>query len=433
MTKNGKASRSSTEVTAMHDAAIRSISTYDARFPLPPGTGTDSVHTNSEYSFAVTSLTGENGLRGTGIALTLGNGNKLVCDAIEMLAKPLAGAAIEELMADFGRVSRKLADDPSLRWLGPHKGVVHLALASITNACFDFWAKSRCKPLWKLLLELAPIEVVRLLDLSYLEEVLSEPDALSLLENQVASRSQRIPILQSGYPGYDTSVGWMAYDDKKVRDLTQRALDSGFKAFKLKVGSNDEYRDLRRAAVLRECIGESGDLMFDANQRWSLPVAIRMSRELAVFRPLWIEEPTHPDDVHAHAVLAREIAPIKIAAGEHIPNRVLFKNFMQASALHYVQADCTRLAGVSEFLTVSLLAKKFSLPVVPHVGDMGQLHQHLVLFNHVALGHEVSFLEHIPHLRSHFVFAATVVDGRYKTPDEPGASTDLNLSPSGIQ
>jgi L-fuconate dehydratase len=433
MTKNGKASRSSTEVTAMHDAAIRSISTYDARFPLPPGTGTDSVHTNSEYSFAVTSLTGENGLRGTGIALTLGNGNKLVCDAIEMLAKPLAGAAIEELMADFGRVSRKLADDPSLRWLGPHKGVVHLALASITNACFDFWAKSRCKPLWKLLLELAPIEVVRLLDLSYLEEVLSEPDALSLLENQVASRSQRIPILQSGYPGYDTSVGWMAYDDKKVRDLTQRALDSGFKAFKLKVGSNDEYRDLRRAAVLRECIGESGDLMFDANQRWSLPVAIRMSRELAVFRPLWIEEPTHPDDVHAHAVLAREIAPIKIAAGEHIPNRVLFKNFMQASALHYVQADCTRLAGVSEFLTVSLLAKKFSLPVVPHVGDMGQLHQHLVLFNHVALGHEVSFLEHIPHLRSHFVFAATVVDGRYKTPDEPGASTDLNLPPSGIQ
>jgi L-fuconate dehydratase len=433
MTKNGKASRLSAEVTAMHDAAIRSISTYDARFPLPSGTGTDSVHTNSEYSFAVTSLTGENGLRGTGIALTLGNGNKLVCDAIEMLAKPLAGAAIEELMANFGRVSRKLADDPSLRWLGPHKGIVHLALASITNACFDFWAKSRCKPLWKLLLELTPVEVVRLLDLSYLEEVLSEPDALSLLENQVASRSQRIPILQSGYPGYDTSVGWMAYDDKKVRDLTQRALDSGFKAFKLKVGSNDEYRDLRRAAVLRECIGESGDLMFDANQRWSLPVAIRMSRELAVYRPLWIEEPTHPDDVHAHAVLAREIAPIKIAAGEHIPNRVLFKNFMQASALHYVQADCTRLAGVSEFLAVSLLAKKFSLPVVPHVGDMGQLHQHLVFFNHVALGHELSFLEHIPHLRSHFVYAATVVDGRYKTPDEPGASCDLNLPLSSIQ
>ncbi len=415
----------------MPDASIRSVSTYDARFPLPPGAGTDSVHTNSEYSFAVTSLAGENGLRGTGIALTLGNGNKLVCEAIEMLAKPLAGTAIEALMADFGRVSRKLADDPSLRWLGPHKGVVHLALASITNACFDFWAKSRGKPLWKLLLDLTPSEVVRLLDLSYLEEVLNEQDALEMLQGQQASRSQRMPILQSGYPGYDTSVGWMAYDDQKVRDLTQRALESGFRAFKLKVGSDDERRDLRRAAALRESIGESGALMFDANQRWNLPVAIRMSRALAVYQPSWIEEPTHPDDVHAHAVLAREIAPIKIAAGEHIPNRVVFKNFMQASALHYVQADCTRLAGVSEFLTVSFLAKKFSLPIVPHVGDMGQVHQHLVLFNHIALGHELSFLEHIPHLRSHFVFPASVADGCYKTPQEPGASSDLKLSLGG--
>ncbi len=415
----------------MPDASIRSVSTYDARFPLPPGAGTDSVHTNSEYSFAVTSLAGENGLRGTGIALTLGNGNKLVCEAIEMLAKPLAGTAIEALMADFGRVSRKLADDPSLRWLGPHKGVVHLALASITNACFDFWAKSRGKPLWKLLLDLTPSEVVRLLDLSYLEEVLNEEDALEMLQGQQASRSQRMPILQSGYPGYDTSVGWMAYDDQKVRDLTQRALESGFRAFKLKVGSDDERRDLRRAAALRESIGESGALMFDANQRWNLPVAIRMSRALAVYQPSWIEEPTHPDDVHAHAVLAREIAPIKIAAGEHIPNRVVFKNFMQASALHYVQADCTRLAGVSEFLTVSFLAKKFSLPIVPHVGDMGQVHQHLVLFNHIALGHELSFLEHIPHLRSHFVFPASVADGCYKTPQEPGASSDLKLSLGG--
>ena len=412
----------------MPDSTIRSISTCDARFPLPPGAGTDSVHTNSEYSFAVTLLTGEDGLRGTGIVLTLGEGNRLVCEAIELLARPLAGIAIEELMSNFGRVSRKLADDPSLRWLGPHKGVVHLALASITNACFDLWAKSRGKPLWKLLLDLTPEEVVRLLDLSYLEEVLSEQDALELLLSQLTSRSSRIPILQTGYPGYDTSVGWMAYNDQKVRDLTARALDLGFKAFKLKVGSDDGRRDLRRAAVLRECIGESGTLMFDANQRWSLPLAIRMSRDLMVYRPSWIEEPTHPDDVHGHAVLAREIAPVKIAAGEHIPNRVVFKNFFQSGALHYVQADCTRLAGVSEFLTVSLLAKKFLLPVVPHVGDMGQLHQHLVLFNHIALAHEVLFLEHIPHLRSHFVSPALVADGCYKTPQEPGASCDLKLT-----
>ena len=415
----------------MPEAVIHSVSTYDARFPLPPGAGTDSIHTNSEYSFAVTYLSGENGLSGTGIALTLGNGNKLVCEAIELLAKPLAGIAIEELMADFGRVSRKLADDPSLRWLGPHKGVVHLALASITNACFDFWAKSRGKPLWKLLLDLPPDEVVRLLDLSYLDEVLTETDAVELLQCQLATRNTRMSILESGYPGYDTSVGWMGYDDQKVRDLTRRAMDSGFKAFKLKVGSNDQDRDLRRAAMLRECIGDSGTLMFDANQRWSLPVAMRMSRELARYKPTWIEEPTHPDDVHGHARLAREIAPIKIAAGEHIPNRVAFKNFFQASAIHYVQADCTRLAGVSEFLTVSLLAKKFRLPVVPHVGDMGQLHQHLVLFNHVGLGQEPLFLEHIPHLRDHFVYPASVADGCYKTPQQPGASCDLKLSLAG--
>ena len=415
----------------MPDTAIHSVSAYDARFPLPPGAGTDSLHTNSEYSFAVTHLSGENGLRGTGLALTLGKGNKLVCEAIEMLAKPLAGTAIEELMADFGRISRKLADDPSLRWLGPHKGVVHLALASITNACFDFWAKSRGKPLWKLLLDLAPDELVRVLDLSYLDEILSERDALELLQSQLASRDARTPILNSGYPGYDTSVGWMGYDDQKVRELTRRAMDSGFNAFKLKVGSDDQDRDLRRAAMLRECVGDSGVLMFDANQRWSLPVAIRMSRKLAVYQPYWIEEPTHPDDIHGHAVLAHEIAPFKVAAGEHIPNRVAFKNFMQASAIHYVQADCTRLAGVSEFLTVSLLAKKFRLPVVPHVGDMGQLHQHLVLFNHIALGHDPLFLEHIPHLRNHFVYPASIANGCYETPQQPGASCDLKLSSAG--
>src|SRR5258708_5458269 len=349
----------------MPDSTISSVSTCDARFPLPPGAGTDSVHTNSEYSFAVTLLGGHDGLQGTGIVLTLGEGNRLVCEAIELLAKPLAGAAIEELMADFGRVSRKLADDPSLRWLGPHKGVVHLALASITNACFDFWAKSRGKPLWKLLLDLTPSEVVRLLDLSYVEEVLSEQDVLEMLQAQQATRGLRTPILQSGYPGYDTSVGWMAYDDQKVRDLTQRALDSGFRAFKLKVGSDDERRDLRRAEALRESIGESGALMFDANQRWNLPVAIRMSRALAVYRPSWIEEPTHPDDVHAHAVLAREIAPIKIAAGEHISNPGVFKNFIQASAPHSLQAHCTRRARLTRVFTGCALCKQLSLSTLP--------------------------------------------------------------------
>ena len=412
----------------MKDYAIESIATRDARFPLPPGAGVDAIHSNPEYCFAVTLLRSREGLCGTGIALTLGEGNRLVCDAIELLAKPLSKMPIEEVMADFGRISRDLANHPSLRWLGPHKGVVHLALASITNACFDLWAKSRRVPLWKLLIDLTPERVVGLLDLSYLDEILDEEEALNVITANLACRPERKAILEKGYPGYDTSVGWIAYDDDKVRELTARAIDKGFSAFKLKVGSAEHQRDLRRAAMLRECIGNCRSLMFDANQSWGLPTALAMCRQLATFQPLWIEEPTHPDDIGAHVRLAEEIAPVRIAAGEHIPNRILFKNFMQAGALHYVQADCTRLGGVSEFLTVSLLAKKFGLPVVPHVGDMGQLHQHLVLFNHVALGHEVVFLEHIPHLRQEFVYPALVKDGHYRTPQEPGLSCDLKLA-----
>ena len=413
----------------MPSCTIQSVTTIDARFPLPAGAGTDSVHTNSEYCMAVTSLTTGHKISGSGIALTLGDGNRLVCDAIELLAKSLVGKEINEVMANFGAFSRQLADDPSLRWLGPHKGVVHLALASLTNACFDLWAKSREVPLWKLLLDLTPEEIVATLDLSYVEDALSEDQALAILRASMVTRSLREPILLSGYPGYDTSVGWMAYDDSEVRELTTRALDRGFRAFKLKVGSADESRDLRRAAMLREIVGDAGILMFDANQRWNLPEARRMCRELVHFKPLWIEEPTHPDDIHAHAELSREIAPVQLAAGEHIPNRILFKNFFHYGGVHFVQADCTRLAGVSEFLTVSLMAKKFCLPIVPHVGDMGQLHQHLVLFNHIALDHEVVFLEHIPHLRKHFVFPTNVSGGFYRTPQEPGASTDMILKP----
>lgn len=411
----------------MPNCLIESVSTRDARYALPPGAGTDSVHINSEYCLAVTLLKSSRGLGGTGIALTLGEGNRLVCEAIDLLACPLVGMEIEELMADFGTMSRRLADDPSLRWLGPHKGVVHLALASITNACFDLWAKSRGVPLWKLLLDLSPEQVIALLDLSYVEDVVTRADAIAILHANACTRPTRELILRSGYPGYDTSVGWMAYDNHKIREMLDKAISQGFRAFKLKVGSKDERRDLRRAAILRERVGDEGIVMFDANQHWNLPDAIRVGRELGKFKPLWLEEPTHPDDLHAHVVLTRELAPVKIATGEHIPNRIVFKNFMQCNAMHFVQADCTRLAGISEFLTVSLLAKKFGLPIVPHVGDMGQIHQHLVFFNHIAMGHDVVFLEYIPHLRQHFAFPANVDDGSYQTPSEPGASCDLKM------
>jgi len=409
----------------MKPAAITRVEAQDRRFPLHGGAGSDAIHTGTEYAFAVTKLHTECGLTGCGITLTLGNGNRVVCDIIEQLAATLAGREIEELMAEFAAVSRHLADDPALRWLGPHKGAVHLALASLVNACFDLWAKARGLPLWRLLLDLTPAQVVALLDLSYVEDVLSAQDALGILNLHLADRNTREGILRSGYPGYDTSVGWFQYEDERVRENARIALAAGFRAFKLKVGSRDGDRDLRRAAMLREIAGPDCRLMFDANQQWNLREAERMCHALAAVDPYWIEEPTHPDDVAAHRTLAAGIAPVRLALGEHVPNRVIFKNYMQAGAVHFVQADCTRLAGIAEFLTVSLMARKFGLPVVPHVGDMGQIHQHLVLFNHIAMGHEAVFLEHIPHLRDHFVDPASIAGGVYRTPEAPGLSCDL--------
>ncbi len=407
------------------ETVIQSVGSYDARYPLPAGAGSDSVHSNPVYCLAVTRLNTNHALTGTGMVLTLGEGNRIVCETIELLAPALVGKEIESLMAGFGAFSRSLADHPQLRWLGPHKGAVHLALASITNACFDLWAKARGVPLWRLLLDLTPEQVVSLLDLSYLEDVLTPAEALALLQKPMATRAEREHVLKSGYPGYDTSVGWFGYDDEQVRDNVRRALDDGFNAFKLKVGSRDPERDIRRAFMLRELVGDQCLVMLDANQQWTLPRALELCHALRDISPYWVEEPTHPDDIGAHRKLAQAISPIRLALGEHVPNRVMFKNFMEAGAVHFVQVDCTRVAGVSEFLGVTLLAKKFNLPVVPHVGDMGQIHQHLVLFNHIAVEQPVIFLEYIPHLREHFVHPARVEGGFYKTPEIPGLSSDL--------
>ncbi len=404
---------------------ITKVTTRDARFPLKDGAGSDAVHSSGFYAYPVALLHSDDGHVGVGIALTLGDGNDMICDLIERLAGGLVGLELEELMATFGGRLREIADHPEYRWLGPHKGAVHLALASLTNALFDLWAKSRGLPLWRLLLELSPEAVVALLDLSYLEDALTKDDCLAILTSHEASRGEREGILTTGYPGYDTSVGWFSYSDEKIRENIQRAMDAGFTAMKLKVGSRDPERDIRRAHLVREAAGASATVMLDCNQQWTLPQALERGARLAEVNPYWLEEPTHPDDVLGHATLARELAPTKIACGEHVPNRVLFKNFMQAGAMHFVQADCTRLAGVSEFITVSLLARKFGLPVVPHVGDMGQIHQHLVLFNHIALGHEALLLEHIPHLRPYFVHPAVVEGGVYRIPQEAGSSSDL--------
>jgi L-fuconate dehydratase len=409
----------------MKRLTITQVSAEDRRFPLHGGAGSDAVHSGAEYAFAITRLLTGTNEAGCGITLTLGDGNRLVCEAIQELGRNLEGREIEELMLNFGSVSRRLSDDPALRWLGPHKGVVHLALASLVNACFDLWAKERGVPLWRLLLDLTPEQLVKLLDLSYLEDDLTYEEALTIIRDHLPTRAKRESILRRGYPGYDTSVGWFQYDDDDIRDNVRRALATGFRAFKLKVGSKEEDRDLRRAAMLREIAGPECKLMFDANQQWSFRQASRMCQALATIDPFWVEEPTHPDDLQAHRRLVRQVKPVRIALGEHVPNRIVFKNFIQAHAMHFVQADCTRLAGISEFLTVSLLARKHGIPIVPHVGDMGQIHQHLVLFNHIGLGHKSVFLEHIPHLREYFLNPACVEEGVYRTPQEPGISCDL--------
>ena len=409
----------------MKISVIQRVEAKDVRFPLPSAAGTDAIHSGSEYAYAVTVLHDDLGRQGCGITLTLGKGNQLVCEAILLLAESLKGLAIEELMAGFGATFHKLADHPQLRWLGPHKGVVHLALASITNACFDLWAKARGVPLWRLLLDLSPEQIVALMDFSYLEEVLTPREALSIINDDLPNRAKRESVLREGYPGYDTSVGWFQYEDAKIKDGALRALQQGFRAFKLKVGSTDGERDVRRAFLLRDALGPEVRIMLDVNQQWTLPRALEMCSALRPMSPYWIEEPTHPDDVSAHKTLADAISPVPVALGEHVPNRIVFKNFMQARAVQLVQVDCTRVGGVSEFLTVSLLARKFGLPVVPHVGDMGQIHQHLVIFNHVALGHEKLFLEYIPHLKDHFVHPAVVSEGVYRCPQEPGCSCDL--------
>ncbi len=333
---------------------IQKIEMRDARFPLEKGAGSDAIHRDPVYSYAVTNLIDDAGITGTGFAFTLGEGNDLVCKAAQFYAQKLIGKDIEELMAGFGQVFYQLSNEQQFRWLGPHKGVVHLALASVTNACYDLWAKKRGLPLWKLLIDLSPEQILNTLDLSYLEDELTREQALTLLHSQENGKNVRKTILEKGYPGYDTSVGWFNYDDEKVRANCRKAISEGFTAMKLKVGSADPQRDLRRANIVREEAGDDCKVMLDANQQWTLPQALSVCKALQSMTPYWIEEPTHPDDILAHKTLADAIAPVKLALGEHVPNRIVFKNYLQTGCAGFIQVDAVRVGGVSEFIAVSL-------------------------------------------------------------------------------
>jgi L-fuconate dehydratase len=404
---------------------INSIEIRDARYPLGKGAGSDAIHRDPIYSYAVVNLKDDNGIVGSGFAFTLGEGNDLVCKAAHFYASQLKGKDIEELMANFGDTYKAFANEQQFRWLGPQKGIVHLALAAVTNACWDLWAKKRGVPLWKLLIDLSAENLVDTIDLSYLEDELTREQAIELLLKNKRTQSSRTSIVDVGYPGYDTSIGWFNYPDEQVKTNVKRAIEKGFTAMKLKVGSKDPNNDIRRANMVREVAGDDIKIMLDANQQWNLPEALSICAELSKMNPYWIEEPTHPDDVLAHKILAERIAPVKLALGEHVPNAIIFKNYLQVRCAGFIQVDAVRVGGVSEFLAVSLLCRKFDVPVVPHVGDMGQLHQHLVLFNHIALGHEALFLEHIPHLKQKFVNPVQLENGYYLTPQNIGSSCDL--------
>ncbi len=403
---------------------ITSAYSDDTRFNLKDGVGSDAVHTSPIYAYAVCRLKTDSPLEGIGLAFTLGAGNNLVCEAIDYLVKHIVGKEINELMSNFGETYKMMVDDPNFRWLGPHKGVTHLAVAAVVNACFDLWAKTHDVPLWKLLIELTPEELTNTLDFSYYEEVLTKTEAIAILNKQEQGKGEREKILKLGYPGYDTSIGWFNYTDEQVAENIKRAMDKGFSAFKLKVGSKEPGRDMRRARLLRKIAGDRATIMFDANQQWNLPEAISLCEKLQKLDPFWIEEPTHPDDITAHVELVKKVN-IKLALGEHLPNKVMFKNFLQSGCMSFNQVDAVRVGGVSEFILISLLSKKFGVPVVPHVGDMGQIHQHLVLFNHISVAHPALFLEHIPHLRQYFKHPVRIIDARYQVPEEPGMSSDL--------
>jgi L-fuconate dehydratase len=404
---------------------ITAIRTIDTRFPLGPGAGSDAIHRDPIYSYAVTELQDDSGLTGTGLAFTLGAGNDLVCQAADFLAQSLQGRDIEDLMADFGNWQRSVSNEQQFRWLGPHKGVVQLALASVTNACWDLWAKKRGLPLWKLLLEMSPKELVATLDLSYLEDVLTQDQAIGILHAATPTRIGREGILKTGYPGYDTSIGWFNYSDEQVKENVQKSVQNGFTAMKLKVGDVDMNKDLRRAAIVREGAGDTATIMVDCNQQWSMPRALEFGERAKGLNLYWIEEPTHPDDILGHATLAKAYGRTLVAAGEHVPNRIIFKNYFQAGAMGVCQVDAVRVAGVSEFLAISLMARSYGIPVVPHVGDMGQIHQHLVLYNHIGMGHEALMLEQIPHLQGKFKHPCMVEGGVYRIPEEAGMTSDL--------
>ena len=413
---------------------ITGVDVFDVRFPTSlTADGSDAMNKDGDYSAAYVVLrTDEKGVEGYGFTFTIGRGNDICAFTAEQRAAPLIGRDVDEIVGDLGGIYRELKSDSQLRWLGPEKGVEHLAMAAVMNAVWDLAARRANKPLWRLLTDMTPEQLVDTADLKYLSDAITREEAIEMLTELASSKEQRIAELtETGYPCYTTSAGWLGYSDEKLRRLCQESVDAGYRHIKLKVGANLED-DIRRCGIAREVIGADAKLMIDANQVWDVQEAIDWVKALAQFDPLWIEEPTSPDDVLGHAAIRKAVAPIGVATGEHGMNRVLFKQMFQAGAIDYCQLDSARLAGPNEIIAVYLMAKKFGVPVCPHAGGVGlcELVQHLSIFDYVAVSGtlENRVTEFVDHLHEHFVDPCIVENGAYRVPMAPGYSAQMHES-----
>ncbi|MFE6550148.1 L-fuconate dehydratase [Streptomyces sp. NPDC057746] len=413
-------------------ARITAVDTFDIRFPTSRELdGSDAMNPDPDYSAAYLVLRTDaaDGLEGHGFTFTIGRGNEVQVAAIEALRGHVVGRDVDELCADPGALFHTLIADSQLRWLGPEKGVMHMAIGAVVNAVWDMAATRAGKPLWRLLAEAEPEWLVRQIDFRYITDALTPEEALDLLRRGRQGAAERTArLLAEGYPAYTTSAGWLGYSDQKLTRLAAQAVTDGFRQIKLKVGA-DLADDVRRCRVARSVVGPDVRIAIDANQRWNVDEAITWTRELAEFDPYWIEEPTSPDDVLGHAAIRKAVTPVKVATGEHVQNRIVFKQMLQAGAIDVLQIDAARVAGVNENLAILLLAAKYGVPVCPHAGGVGlcELVQHLSMFDLVALSGTTDdrVIEYVDHLHEHFIDPVVIREGRYSAPTAPGFSAAM--------
>jgi L-fuconate dehydratase len=410
---------------------ITGLRTIDLRFPTSAGLdGSDAMNPDPDYSAAYVVLdTDTDGLEGHGLTFTIGRGNDICVAAIEAMRHLVIGLDLDWITENPGRMWRHLTGDSQLRWIGPDKGAIHLATGALVNAIWDLWAKAVGKPVWRLVADMSPEELVRTIDFRYLTDAITPEDALTLLTKRAEGKAERIADLEAtGFPCYTTSAGWLGYPDEKLRRLAQEAVDAGFDYIKLKVG-RDLEDDIRRLTIAREVLGPDRKLMIDANQVWDVPQAIEWVNALAFAKPWFIEEPTSPDDILGHQAIRNAIGEVKVATGEMCQNRIMFKQFMAAGAIDVVQIDSCRLGGVNEVLAVLLLAAKFDLPVCPHAGGVGlcEYVQHLSMIDYLCFSgtKEGRVIEYVDHLHEHFVDPCVIRDAAYMPPTLPGYSIQM--------